>query len=184
MKIYTRTGDKGETSLIGGKRVPKYHSRIEAYGTVDELVAFVGLLRDQEINPDLKDYLIGIQDRLMRCASLLAVESERPDANLPEIVDADITSLEKEIDRMDKELPPLSSFVLPGGHQTVSICHVARNVCRRAERNALKLEPGSVDLDRVFKYLNRLSDYFFVLSRKLSKDLEALEIRWNQRIQK
>ena len=175
MKIYTRTGDKGVTSLIGGKRVPKHHPRIEAYGTVDELIAFVGLLRDQEINPDVKDFLIGIQDRLMKCAALLAVEGENPDVNLPEIVDADIASLEKEIDRMDNELPPLSSFILPGGHQTVSICHIARNVCRRAERNALKLDQGGVDLERVFKYLNRLSDYFLYYRASCQKILKPLK---------
>ncbi|UCG26656.1 MAG: cob(I)yrinic acid a,c-diamide adenosyltransferase [Bacteroidales bacterium] len=183
MKVYTRTGDKGKTSLIGGKRVPKYHARIEAYGTVDELIAFIGLLRDQEVSKELKDYLIGIQDRLMTCAALLAVENDK-DVTLPEIVSEDISSLENEIDRMHDELPALESFVLPGGHPVVSYCHIARNVCRRAERYALKIDPGGLDLAPVFKYLNRLSDYLFVLSRKLSKDLKALEIRWNPRIQK
>ena len=138
MKIYTRKGDKGETSLMGGKRVPKHHERIEAYGTVDELIAYIGLIRDQDIRDTIRDYLLEVQDRLMTCASLLAVDDD-PKIPLPEIEMGDIQSLELEIDRMEEELVPLTSFLLPGGHPTVSICHIARNVCRRAERNISKI---------------------------------------------
>jgi len=178
MKAYSRTGDKGETSLIGGKRVPKYHDRIEAYGTVDELIAYIGLIRDQEISPDSKEYLLKVQDRLMTCAALLAVDSDTKEINLPEIYDGDIQSLEQEIDKMEEQLNPLNSFIIPGGHPSISHCHIARNVCRRAERNAFKLPPGHLNLDLVFKYLNRLSDYLFVLSRKLAKDLNIIENQW------
>lgn len=180
MKIYTRKGDKGETSLIGGKRVPKHHERIEAYGTVDELIAYIGLIRDQEIRDATRNYLLEVQDRLMTCASLLAVDDD-PKISLPEIEMGDIQSLELEIDRMEEELVPLTSFLLPGGHPTVSICHIARNVCRRAERNISKIRSGPVNLDLVFQYLNRLADYLFVLSRILSKDLKVTENQWKPR---
>lgn len=182
MKVYTRTGDKGETSLIGGNRVPKYHVRIEAYGTVEELIAHIGLIRDQGIRNSIKDYLLEIQDRLMTCAALLAVDSDAENIKLPEINEEDIESLENEIDGMDEQLTSLTSFILPGGHPTVSLCHIARNVCRRAERNALKLTSGDINLDPVFKYLNRLADYLFVLSRKLSKDLNVIENQWDPKI--
>ncbi len=184
MKIYTRGGDKGETSLIGGNRVPKHHERIEAYGTVDELIAHIGLIRDQEINKNHKGYLLEIQDRLMTCAALLAVDSSFQSNSLPEMEQGDILSLENEIDRMEEELEPLASFLLPGGHPTVSICHIARNVCRRAERNVSKIRSGSVNLDLVFQYLNRLADYLFVLSRALSRDLNVTENQWKPRRKK
>ncbi len=184
MKIYTRRGDKGETSLIGGNRVPKHHERIEAYGTVDELIAHIGLIRDQEIDDTLKKYLIEVQDRLMTCAALLAVDNDTQSNSLPEIEQGDIQSLEHEIDCMEEELVPLTSFLLPGGHPTVSICHIARNVCRRAERNVSRIRSGSVNLDLVFQYLNRLADYLFVLSRRLSKDLNVSENQWKPRRKK
>lgn len=184
MKVYTRTGDKGETSLIGGTRVPKYHARIEAYGTVDELIAYIALIRDQEIEPGIKKILIGIQDRLMTCAAILAADCENCEVSLPEMKQEDVVFLEKEIDRMEKELPPLRSFLLPGGHPTVSYCHIARTVCRRAERTALKLGSDISESEILFKYLNRLADYLFVLSRKLSKDLDVIETQWNPQVKK
>jgi cob(I)alamin adenosyltransferase len=182
-KIYTKLGDKGETSLIGGKRVPKYHQRIEAYGTVDELNSFAGLIRDLVDNDRLKKVIIEIQDRLFTAESLLATDHETQiDRKLPVIVESDITFLEEEIDRMNEELPPLTSFILPGGNVVVSYCHVARTVCRRAERIVIRLS-GVYPVDPlVIKYLNRLSDYFFVLARYLSHHLGAEEIPWNARV--
>jgi cob(I)alamin adenosyltransferase len=178
MKIYTRTGDSGTTSLICGKRVSKHDIRLEAYGTVDELISWIGLLRDQEIDPEIVRFLIQVQDRLMISASILAADCDNCRARIPSLKEEDIKDIENEIDRMEEELVPLHSFILPGGHTIVSWCHIARNVCRRAERNVLKLSAGnSVDKD-VIKYLNRLSDYLFVLSRKLGKELKINEIPW------
>jgi len=178
MRIYSKTGDKGTTSLLGGKRVPKYHLRIEAYGTVDELIAYVGLIRDQNLSEHLRNELIAVQDRLMVCASLLAADCDDCQQQLPALYEADIATLEQQIDRMDAELPPLENFVLPGGHTTVSYCHIARNVCRRAERKAIQLGEESDFPFLVISYLNRLSDYLFVLSRKLSQDLHVKEVKW------
>lgn len=178
MKIYTKTGDAGTTSLIGGTRVPKFHIRIEAYGTVDELISFVGLLRDQEISQNHKKNLISIQDRLMTCAAILATDCENCDVKIPQLHEADIVFLEKAIDEMEKSLQALTSFILPGGHPAVSYCHVARSVCRRAERKTLYLSQEYAVDSMVIKYLNRLSDYFFVLSRKISSELQAEEIPW------
>lgn len=181
-KIYTKTGDKGETSLIGGTRVPKYHERIEAYGTIDELISYIGLLRDQKIDKHLINALIEIQDRLMTCASIIATDCENCKVKIPEVYETDIEFLEKEIDKMEAELPPLSSFILPGGHQTVSFCHIARNICRRSERLAIKVKDQFKHSEKVIQYLNRLSDYLFVLSRRLSIDLNAKEIAWKARV--
>lgn len=179
MKIYTRTGDKGMTSLIGGKRVPKHHERIEAYGTIDELISWLGLIRDQDIREDHRKDLLRIQDRLMTCASFLAADCDDCGRPLPRIEACDIAFLEERIDAMEETLPSLSSFILPGGHPVVSYTHITRNVCRRAERNAGRLGAGIKDLDRVMSYLNRLSDYLFVLSRKLSSEMGADEITWS-----
>ena len=181
-KIYTKTGDKGETSLIGGTRVPKYHDRIEAYGTVDELISYIGLIRDQKIDNTTKSTLIGIQDRLMTCASILATDCENCKVKIPGIFESDIEILEEEIDKIEKELPPLKSFILPGGHQTVSFCHIARNICRRAERLSVKVQEKFEISEKVIQYLNRLSDYLFVLSRKFSNDFKAKEIHWKPRV--
>ena len=183
MKIYTKTGDKGETSLIGGTRVPKYHDRIEAYGTVDELISYIGLIRDQKIDAHYISILIEIQDRLMTCASILATDCDNCKIKIPDIYNSDIELLEKEIDEMEKGLPPLESFILPGGHQTVSYCHIARNICRRAERLSIKVQSQFEFSENVIQYLNRLSDYLFVLSRKLSKELFANEIPWKPRVE-
>ncbi len=182
-KIYTKTGDKGETSLIGGTRVKKYHERIEAYGALDELNSFIGLIRDQDIDLHTKNVLIEIQDRLFTAESLLAVDSDHPPLRkLPELSEEDPILLENEIDKMNEELPPISNFVLPGGHPTVSYCHIARTICRRAERITIKLSENYQVHDLVIKYLNRLSDYLFVLSRKMAKDFNAEEIPWRARL--
>jgi cob(I)alamin adenosyltransferase len=177
-KIYTKTGDKGETSLIGGKRVPKYHERIEAYGTVDELNSYIGLIHDLCINKDAKVVLLKIQDRLFTAESMLAADTETSKNPLPQINEADITLLEDEIDKMNLTLPELKSFILPGGHPIVSHCHIARCICRRAERITIKLSETHEVSQLVIKYLNRLSDYLFVLARKLGHDLGARENLW------
>ena len=177
-KIYTRTGDEGLTSLIGGRRVPKYHERIEAYGTVDELCAFTGLIRDQDIDQSTRQFLIRIQEQLFKLEALLADDTQSNSRKLPVITDEEITALEDAIDEMNKHLAPLNSFILPGGHVAVSYTHVARTICRRAERTTLKLSPENKVDPMCCKYLNRLSDYFFVLARKLSKDFDAEEIPW------
>jgi cob(I)alamin adenosyltransferase len=177
-KIYTKTGDKGETSLIGGKRVPKYHKRIEAYGTVDELNSFVGLLRDQEIDPYYKNVLLQIQDRLFVAESILAKDESNKDIELPCLKEKDILFLENEIDTMNEKLPPLQNFILPGGHPAVSLAHVARCVCRRAERIIIQLSEQYPVEDIVIQYFNRLSDYFFVLARKIGQDTGVGDLLW------
>ncbi len=178
IKIYTKGGDKGETSLLGGTRVPKYHERIDAYGTVDELNSFVGLLRDLNSNDHYKKILLGIQQKLFIAESHLASDKAENVAKLPILSDEDISILENEIDKMNKELPELRSFILPGGHPVVSYCHIARTICRRAERLTIKLgEKYEID-GLIVKYLNRLSDYFFVLARKLAKDLKVEDVLW------
>ena len=185
MKIYTKTGDKGTTALFGGTRVPKHHIRIESYGTVDELNSYIGLIRDQDINPAYKEVLIVIQDRLFTLGAMLATPPEKAilkngkeRLNIPKIEDANSILLENEMDAMNLELPPMTHFVLPGGHQTVSFCHIARCVCRRAERLASELNDIEPLNPQTLTYLNRLSDYLFVLARKLSHDLQADEVKW------
>lgn len=185
MKIYTKTGDKGTTALFGGTRVPKHHIRIESYGTVDELNSHIGLIRDQDINTHYKELLIHVQDRLFTVGAILATDPDksifkngRERLNIPKISSENIELLEKEIDIMNEALPPMTHFVLPGGHQTVSFCHIARCVCRRAERLATALNDISPVDSNTLIYLNRLSDYLFVLARKLSFDLKANEIKW------
>jgi len=181
MKIYTKTGDQGLTSLIGGTRVKKSHVRIEAYGTVDELNAYIGLVADQPINTNRRLFLKEIQDRLFTIGSSLASDPEKSKMKIPDLHEADITLLENEMDAMNSILPPLRVFILPGGHQSVSFCHVARCVCRRTERLAIALAEESFVADLVIKYLNRLSDYLFVLSRLMAHDLQAEEIPWQPR---
>src|ERR1017187_1433074 len=176
MKIYTKTGDKGQTSLIGGTRVSKHHIRIEAYGTVDELNSYIGLIRDQQIDEHSTKMLIEIQDRLFTIGSSLASDPEKSKMKIPDLKEEDIILLENEMDKMNKTLPEMRSFILPGGHTTVSFCHIARCVCRRAERLTIPLSENSFVSDIVIKYLNRLSDYLFMLSRKLTHDLHAGEI--------
>ncbi len=185
MKIYTKTGDKGTTALFGGTRVPKDHIRIESYGTVDELNSYIGLIRDQEIDSHYKKILIEIQDRLFTVGAILATPPEKEVKKNGElrlqklgITESDIELLENEIDTMEEALPPMTHFVLPGGHTTVSYCHIARCVCRRAERLAVHLDHNEPVSEIVIMYLNRLSDYLFVLARKLSNDLNAEEVKW------
>jgi cob(I)alamin adenosyltransferase len=182
MKIYTRTGDKGLTSLIGGTRVPKSSLRIECYGTVDELNCHVGLLRDQDINAPRRPLLKEIQDRLFTIGSALAADPEKSKMKLPDLHAADVTLLEDEMDRMNADLPELRAFILPGGHPTVSYGHVARCVCRRAERLVTHLQEESFVADLVVMYLNRLSDYLFVLSRYMAHELGVEEVTWKPRI--
>jgi cob(I)alamin adenosyltransferase len=179
MKIYTKTGDTGTTSLIGGKRVPKFHERIEAYGTVDELISHIGLLRDQISDSDIKEKLLFIQDRLMTCATIIATDCEGCNLKLPVIMESDIEKLELEIDEMEKQLEPLHSFILPGGHPIVSQAHICRTVCRRAERNTLALSQNFKVDSLAIKFLNRLSDYLFVLARHISKLQNVKDISWN-----
>ena len=185
MRVYTKTGDKGTTALFGGIRVPKDHIRIESYGTVDELNSHIGLIRDQDFNSHYKDVLIEIQDRLFTVGAILATPPEKEVLKNGEkrlqnlgILESDIEFLEKEIDTMEEALPPMTHFVLPGGHTTVSYCHIARCVCRRAERLAVHLSHNEPVADIAIKYLNWLSDYLFVLARKLSHDLNAEEVKW------
>ncbi|QPH40324.1 cob(I)yrinic acid a,c-diamide adenosyltransferase [Pedobacter endophyticus] len=182
MKIYTKTGDKGQTSLIGGTRVPKFHLRIETYGTVDELNSHIGLIRCQPIDPSYQSVLKEIQDRLFTIGSSLAADPERSKMKIPDLNDEDITFLENEMDAMNAQLPELKHFVLPGGNTIVSYCHIARCVCRRAERLTVELAENSFVDERVTVYLNRLSDYLFVLARKLNKDFGAAENIWIPRI--
>ena len=185
MKVYTKTGDTGTTALFGGTRVSKHHIRIESYGTVDELNSHIGLIRDQDINSLYKNVLIEVQDRLFTVGAILATPPEKEVKKNGEkrlknlgILETDIEFLENEIDSMEDNLPPMTHFVLPGGHTTVSYCHIARCVCRRAERLAVHLNDIEPTDEFVIKYLNRLSDYLFVLARKLSLDLNADEVKW------
>jgi len=185
MKIYTKTGDIGETSLFGGRRVLKSELRIDAYGTVDELNSWIGLLRDVQANDSTKDLLKEIQDRLFTLGSTLAADPDNTKLKTPDLHESDVELLEKSIDAMDEVLEPLRNFVLPGGHIHVSYCHLARTVCRRAERLCVALNhshsseiPSNTTELIAIKYLNRLSDYLFTLSRKMAKDLGAEEVNW------
>lgn len=183
LKIYTKTGDKGTTSLIGGTKVLKSDLRIEAYGTVDELNSYVGLCRDLIVDEPSKNILKEIQDRLFTIGSLLACDPEKETKmNIPGLKEEDIGLLETEIDKMDKELPEMKHFILPGGHVTVSHIHIARCVCRRAERCCVRLREKEEESSIIIKYLNRLSDYFFVLARFIAHLLKAEEITWKPRL--
>lgn len=185
MKIYTKTGDKGSTALFGGTRVPKHHIRIDSYGTVDELNSWLGLVRDQEIAHKSKQELTKIQEDLFTLGAILATDPEKAvlkngkeRLNIPKIEESHIQNLEMAIDAMELDLPQMTHFILPGGHTTVSYCHIARTVCRRAERLATLLYENEPFDERVLSYLNRLSDYLFVLARKLSLNLKADEVKW------
>ena len=184
LKIYTKSGDKGTTSLIGGTKVPKSHLRIEAYGTVDELNSYIGLCKDLLTDKQSKTILQEIQDRLFTVGSSLACDPEKePKMKLPDLKEDDITLLEKEIDRMNEMLPPMKNFILPGGNVTVSHLHIARCICRRAERCCVRLEFEKEEVESIIiKYLNRLSDHLFVLARYTSHLLKAEEIPWKPRI--
>lgn len=178
MKIYTRAGDNGTTSLSGGRRVPKSDIRVEAYGSVDELIAWMGILRGSGQPEDRNELIIYIQDQLMRCAAVLATDPLNPGKKnvLPD--EWSIKRLEDEIDRMELRLQPLTSFILPGGNITVAHCHIARCVCRRAERSVLRIRESGPVPEIIPGFLNRLSDYLFVLARLLSSELDNEEIKW------
>jgi len=182
MKIYTKTGDKGYTSLIGGTRVPKHHLRIESYGTVDELNSYIGLIRDQDIATHDKQILKEIQDRLFTIGSSLASDPERSKMIIPDLHQTDIELLEKEMDAMNEKLPELRHFILPGGNNAISFCHIARCVCRRAERLSVNLSAESTVEEKVNIYLNRLSDYLFVLARKIGNEKNIPENQWIPRV--
>lgn len=181
MKIYTKTGDLGETSLFGGKRLSKNHIRVDAYGTVDELNAWLGLIRDQEIAPHLQGLLVNIQQNLFVLGAILGTDPKKK--SLQKVKDLQLSEkevdvLEQEIDRMETELPPMTHFILPGGHTSVSYCHIARTICRRAERKMVQLHAEEPLEELLLAYVNRLSDFLFVLARKLSKDLSVTEVKW------
>ncbi len=185
MKIYTKTGDDGTTSLFGGTRVPKHHIRIESYGTLDELNSWLGLIRVQDIDVLSKKILATIQEKLFTIGAHLAIDPKkeklkngRDRLNIAKIGDSDLDLLEREIDRMEEHLPPMTHFILPGGHTTVSYCHISRTICRRVERLVSQLNQLEVVDPHILSYINRLSDFLFVLARKLSNDLQAEEIQW------
>ncbi len=182
MKIYTKTGDLGTTSLFGGKRVSKADLRIETYGTIDELNSWIGVVRDQAINSPRKDIFLEIQDRLFTIGSILATEPGNVKVKIPTLAEEDIIFLEREIDAMDAALPPMRSFVLPGGNESVSFGHIARTVCRRSERLVIGLNSSETVDPLVIKYLNRLSDYLFVLTRKMALELGIEEEPWKPRM--
>lgn len=175
MKIYTKGGDKGKTSLVTGTRVKKNNIRLEAYGTIDELNSFIGLIRSFEIAKNHTFFLIWIQKKLFNLGSQLANDGKKIKFKLPEILSDDVLAIEKEIDRIEESLEPLAHFILPGGHQLISYCHIARTISRRAERRMLDIE----NLNEIhLKFINRLSDYFFMLSRILSKENNVEELKW------
>ena len=177
--IYTRTGDGGKTSLVGGTRVPKTHARLEAYGTVDELNSFLGLLAARLSDSEDKSFVQWIQNNLFAVGSYLATDSEKTELRAVSIVTSgQVEKMEREIDRLDSLLPPLKYFVLPGGDEVAALCHVCRTVCRRAERRILALAEGAHVSEELLAYVNRLSDYLFVLSRKINLDNKKDEIFW------
>ncbi len=191
MKIYTKTGDQGKTSLFGGTRVDKYNIRIEAYGTIDELNSYIGLIRDQKIDQKTYNSLIKIQNDLFTLGAMLATPLEKEKLKsgvnrlkISSISDNDVEFLENEIDKMIKILPKMTNFILPGGHTTASFCHIARSICRRAERIIVQLHHIEPVNKYILIYINRLSDYLFVLARKLTKDNKAEEIQWNSKYNK
>ena len=177
-KIYTKTGDLGETSLLGGTRVPKSHDRVDAYGTIDELNSFLGLLRDQPIGEHSCQALLRIQENLFVAEARIAADPDLQHSSIPLLQEEEILFLENEIDEMNKSLAELTHFILPGGYAPSSLCHVARTVCRRAERAVIRLSRTNPPEEIIIRYLNRLSDYLFVLARKTGKDAGADETLW------
>jgi cob(I)alamin adenosyltransferase len=178
VKIYTKKGDKGQTSLIGGVKVSKSNARIHAYGTIDELNSFIGIVRDMYPDDNAGEILYQIQNLLFTIGSHLASDPQKSKMKLPEIKEDDVNLLEREMDKMNVLLPALMHFILPGGHAAASHCHVARTVCRRAERLIVELSETEWVEPIIIKYVNRLSDYLFVLSRKISFDFNAEEVKW------
>ena len=184
LKIYTKTGDLGKTSLIGGTKVPKSHLRIESYGTVDELNSYIGLVSDMITDNESKIILKEIQDRLFTVGSSLACDPDKePLMKIPDLKEQDVELLEKQIDKMNEVLPIMKFFILPGGHPAISTAHVARCVCRRAERLCVNMQEHELFVDPlVIKYINRLSDYLFVLARYIGHLLQVEEIAWKPRV--
>jgi cob(I)alamin adenosyltransferase len=181
MTIYTKTGDRGYTRLPGGTIVPKNDIRIEAYGTIDELISWLGLVSSQEFSRHDKDMLLQIQNKLMILSSHLSDE-KRSLKNLPFLEENDILVIEQEIDKIDGLLPPLQSFIIPGGHTIAALCHIARSVCRRAERRMVPVLKEKPELDTAMQFLNRLSDYLFVLCRKIGQENNIKEITWKPKL--
>ena len=180
MKIYTKKGDKGDTQLLGGSIVKKNHVKLECYGTIDELNALIGNIYDQEINPTYKKNLLTIQNQLFNLGSRIAFDGKKESMSVPNVTQENITNLEQQIDKFDNVLPPLTNFILPCGLNTASKCHIARTVCRRAERNLVALgEKENIDPVHL-KYLNRLSDYLFVLARVLLMENNIPTIEWEK----
>lgn len=179
MKIYTKQGDKGKTTLLGGKIVSKSHKRIDAYGTLDELISYIGLIRSLLKNQEIVNILVKIQDRLMVMASILATDEDEIMTKLPLLKKEDTALLEKEIDSMEHVIPPLKTFILPGGDTLAAHCHIARTITRRVERKIIGLHEEAALSENILVYINRLSDYFFVLARKLAFDKNINEIQWN-----
>lgn len=178
MKIYTRTGDDGTTSLAGGQRVSKHHGRIDAYGTIDELISWIGLLRGLPVNTDRSVTLYSIQDKLMHSAAILSAGSGADITKMMPPGDDDIKLLEAEINHMEEQLPELTSFILPGGNYAVSFTHISRCVCRRTERLVIQLQDKTNDDNKVAMYLNRLSDYLFVLTMKIADESGIEQSKW------
>ena len=178
MKIYTKKGDKGKTQLLGGSMVDKFNPKIEAYGNVDELNSFIGHIHDQEINTNHKEFLVFIQIQLLNLGSIISFDRSKKNIKLPQVLDTDIEKIEFEIDKLEQTLPQLTQFILPSGHPTSSLCHIARTVCRRAERGVVFLNSEEGDYDIAIQFLNRLSDYLFVLSRTILVENNKSEIYW------
>ena len=179
-KLYTKTGDKGKTSLLGGKKVSKSDLKIEAYGNVDELNSFLGYLQDQkEIENRLKQQIYWIQEHLFTIGSALATESDFSGFELPKITETEVNQLEVWIDKFDNEVPPLKNFILPGGHPVVSLSHVCRSVCRRTERSIVELADTEDIEEVIVRFINRLSDYLFIFARAIGQQLNAPEILWS-----
>jgi len=179
MKIYTKKGDQGETSLIGGSRVPKFNEKVEAYGTIDEVKSYLGLIRDLSEDDEVKNWILVIQERLFVAESRVASDSAESLKKMPNLEDSDVVYLENLIDQMNEKLPNLTNFILPGGHILASHAHVARTICRRAERATLKAYPQNNADNLVIKYLNRLSDFLFILARKFAHELGHGDVIWN-----
>ena len=180
MKVYTKKGDKGKTQLLGGSMVNKNHIKLECYGTIDELNAFIGNIYDQEISSFHKEILLKIQNQLFNLGSIISFDGKKDKIKLPNVTAENIEMMEKAIDKMEETLPMLKNFILPSGHPTASICHIARTVCRRAERNLVALGQEEIIDNLHIQYLNRLSDYLFVLARAILKENNAIEIEWQK----
>ena len=180
MKIYTKKGDEGNTQLLGGSMVKKTHIKLECYGTIDELNAFIGNIYDQEISESHKEILLKIQNQLFNLGSCIAFDGKKENIKLPNVTENNIEMLEKAIDKMDASLPILKNFILPSGLSTVSKCHIARTICRRAERNLVALGEEEKINPLHLKYLNRLSDYLFVLARFILMENDISATEWEK----